>query len=113
MAVHRTDEFAPASRYLYDFGACSTGNGFAQFDSRQDAEYFGNWINPTKRIWFSYTEGDTTLIRCDTDAEFVAYVRETFAWYEERDGRRPGIDPGFSEDLKAAFVALGLGDLLH
>jgi hypothetical protein len=106
-------EFAPADRYLYDFKVCTIVKGWAQFDTAQDASYFGNWINPTTREWFSYTEGDTTLVRCADDAEFTAYVRQTFAWYEENDGKRPGIDPGFSEGLKAAFERIGLGDLLH
>jgi hypothetical protein len=106
-------EFCPADRYLYDFGACSIAKGWAQFDTRQDAHYFGNWVNPAKREWFTYAEGDTTLTRCATDQEFVAYVRETFAWYEEYDGNRPGIDPGFSEELRAEFERLGLADLLH
>jgi hypothetical protein len=111
--MEKITEFAPADRYLYDFGACSIAKGWAQFDSAQDASYFGNWVNPVKREWFAYCEGDTTLIRCESDAEFAAYVRETFDWYAERDGRRPGIDPGFSDDLKAAFNRVGLTDLLH
>lgn len=106
-------QFSPADRYVYDFKHCTMANGWAQFDSAQDASYFGNWINPTKREWFSYTEGDTTLIRCADDAEFIAYVRETFAWYEQHDERRPGIDPGFNVELKAEFERLGLTDLMH
>lgn len=106
-------EFAPADRYLYDFGACSVANGWAQFDTRQDASYFGNWVNPVKREWFTYAEGDTTLIRCADDAEFTTYCRETFAWYADRDGQRPGIDPGFGKTLRTEFERLGLADLLH
>ena len=111
--MERITEFAPADRYLYDFRACTPAKGWAQFDSKQDASYFGNWINPTRFEWFSYCEGDTTLIRCADSAEFVAYVRETFAWYENRDGRRPGIDAMGSSDLSAAFARLGLSDLMH
>lgn len=111
--MERITEFAPADRYLYDFKVCTTQKGWAQFDTAQDASYFGNWINPTRREWFSYTEGDTTLIRCATDEEFTTYVRETFQWYVDHDGKRPGIDPGFNDALKGAFEGLGLGDLLH
>ncbi len=111
--MERISEFAPADRYLYDFRVCTTDKGWAQFDSQQDASYFGNWVNPFKREWFTYAEGDTNLVRCDGDAEFIAYVRETFAFYEERDGKRPGIDPGFNEALRVEFVRLGLSDLLH
>ena len=70
-----TREFAPADRYLYDFGLCSVANGWAQFDTAQDASYFGNWINPDRRMMFSYAEGDTTLVECETDEEFAAHVR--------------------------------------
>ena len=113
MPVKVTREFCPADRYLYDLKVCTYAKGWAQFDTRQDASYFGNWVNPTARMLFNYAEGDTTLVECDTDEEFVARLRETFEWYATNDGRRPGIDPGFDESMKAAFERLGLGDLLH
>lgn len=111
--MKRTTEFSPADRYLYDFGLCKTANGWAQFDTAQDASYFGNWLNPFRLMWFSYCEGDCTLIECESPAEFAEYVRETFALYQKRDDRRPGIDPGFNEQLKAEFERLSLGDLMH
>ena len=110
----RTTGFAMSDRYNFDLGMCSAKNGWAQYDSRQDASYFGNWVNPRERRWFSYCEGDTTLVECSDDEDFVKYVRETHAWYVERDGDfKPGIDPGSNEGLKAEFIRLGLGDLLH
>lgn len=111
--MKRTTEFSPADRYLYDFKVLTMEKGWAQFDSAQDASYFGNWINPFERKWFTYCEGDCTLVECDDDAEFCQYVRETFAWYANRDGKRPGIDPGFNAELKRRFASIGLGDLLH
>jgi hypothetical protein len=42
-----TREFAPADRYLYDFGLCSNASSWAQVDTAQDASYFGTWANPT------------------------------------------------------------------
>lgn len=111
--MERKTEFVDADRYLFDFGACKTSKGWAQFDSRQDASYFGNWVNPTRRQWLTYCEGDVSLVTCVDDAEFIEYARKTFAWYEDRDGERPGIDPGFNVELRAAFERLGLADLLH
>ena len=35
-----TREFAPADRYVYDFGLCSYEKGWAQVDTAQDASYF-------------------------------------------------------------------------
>ena len=56
-----TREFWPGDRYVYDFGLCSYKKGWAQFDTAQDARYFGTWANPTRLIIFSYCKGDTTL----------------------------------------------------
>jgi hypothetical protein len=47
-----TRDFAPADRYLYDFKLLTSGKGWAQLDTRQDASYYGTWINPTKRQIF-------------------------------------------------------------
>ena len=66
-----TREFAPADRYLYDFGLCSYANGWAQVDTAQDASYFGTWANPTRLLIFNYCEGDTTLHEAETPEEFA------------------------------------------
>lgn len=114
MAIHRTNDFIMnGDRYRFDFKDCTYAKGWAQFDSRQDAHYFGNWVNPTTRQWASYCEGDVTLITCDTDEEFTAYVIETCNWYAERQDTRPGIDVFTMPELKARFEALGLAEWLH
>jgi hypothetical protein len=107
-----TKEFAPADRYVYDFVACATAKGWAQLDTRQDASYYGNWINPTERKLFSYCEGDTTLTEFETDEEFKVALAECIAWHRERL-YFVGIDPGFNRELKAAFVRLGFEAELH
>lgn len=108
-----TREFAPASRYLYDFGLCSAKHGFSQLDTSQDAEYYGNWANPTRLIIFSYCEGDCTLTECDTDAEFVAKIRDMARWeIEDNDGKFK-IDALCNQPMIARWESLGLGDLLH
>jgi hypothetical protein len=108
-----TREFAPADRYLYDFGPCSYANGFAQIDTSQDAPYFGKWANPTSLVIFSYCEGDTTHIQCETEAEFAAELRDIDAWNVSQGHGNARVDPGFSADMKAAFERIGLADLLH
>lgn len=113
-----TREFAPADRYLYDFKVLTTDKGFAQVDSRQDASYFGTWVSPTKRILFSYCEGDCTLTQCDTDAELLAELERMEKWNAESErrysnGKAIAIDPGFNAELKADCEAAGLGDYLH
>ena len=112
MAIEIIREFAPADRYVYDFGACSYKKGWAQIDTRQDAPYYGTWTNPDRREIFNYCEGDTTLTRCGTDDEYAAEVRRCAEWNKEA-GYWMGIDPGFGEEMKARFVALGLVELLH
>jgi len=114
-----TREFAQADRYLYDFKICTTSKGWAQLDSRQDASYFGTWINPAKRIIFNYCEGDTTTTECDTNVELQAELTAMEAWNRENGGREfsngkcIGIDPGFSEEIKAACMVAGLAEYLH
>jgi hypothetical protein len=99
-------------RYAFDFKLCTAAKGYAQLDTAQDASYFGNWINPTERRLVSYTEGDITIITCESDEEFVAEVKRTCELYLEHDGERPGIDP-FTDALKAEFVRLGLSEWFH
>lgn len=106
-------EFAPADRYLYDFKACTTGKGWAQIDTSQDASYYGNWINPTTRELFCYCEGDTILTKCDSDAEMQEQVLKMRTWNEEQGHRFMGIDPGFSAPLKDALISAGLQTYLH
>lgn len=105
--------FRPADRYVYDFGLCSTKNGFAQFDTGQDASYYGTWANPHKLAIVCYCEGDVTATMCDNVAEFVSEMNKLKEWNEESGNGFKGIDPGFNEELKAAFVEMGLGGLLH
>ncbi len=108
-----TREFAPADRYTYDFGLCSYENGGAQVDTAQDASYFGIWANPIRLMIFSYCEGDTTLKEAASPEELATELCEIDAW-SRANGHGPArIDPGFDPAMKAAFVALGLADLLH
>lgn len=113
MTIKTTREHAPADRYTYDFGPCSYSNGWAQIDTEQDASYFGQWANPTSLKVFSYVEGDTCLHECGTADEFVTLLREIEA-FEIEQGRKPArIDPGLGADMRAAFDALGIANMLH
>ena len=100
-------------RYYFDFGPCSTSKGYAQVDTGQDAWYFGIWANPSKLRIMSYTEGDILLKEAESPQEFEAEIRRIKAWHDEQGIPFKGIDPGFSDSLKARFEGLGLGDLLH
>lgn len=113
MSINTTHEFCPADRYIYDFGICSTKNGFAQIDTEQDASYYGNWCNPFKRVAFSYVEGDCYTTVCDTDEDFVTHLRSIAKWNTDQGFEPIFLDPGFNEELKAKLAELGLDDLLY
>lgn len=108
-----TRQHVPADRYLYDFGPCSYENGFAQIDTSQDASYFGTWANPSSLVIFSYCEGDTTHMQCETAEEFAAELRAIDSWNVKQGHGHARIDPGFDPAMKAAFQSTGLADLLH
>lgn len=79
-------------------------------DTKQDAPYFGNWVNPTTLQLFSYCEGDTTLTDCEDDKDFVEAVRECCEWHKEREYFL-GIDA--DGEMRSRFESLGLGEFLH
>jgi hypothetical protein len=99
-------------RYKYDFHLCRPADGWAQLDTRQDASYYGNWINPLTLKLFSYCEGDTTLTECADAADFIQTVRVCVAWHKERE-YFIGIDAMCSERIVEAFTSLGLAEFFH
>ena len=109
MPKQTTRSFTPTgSRYMFD-SRLTAGKGWAQVDNVQDASYFGQWANPYQRKLVSYCEGDITIVRCDTDDEFVAELR---AWCSFQDTHR-GLDPGLNDELEARLLELGFEDLFH
>lgn len=81
-------------------------------DTSQDASYYGTWANPFELKLVNYCEGDVTESQWDTEAGFVAGVRELERWARE-GGYWRGIDGMCNDRLIARFRELGLGDLLH
>lgn len=107
--MQTTRSFHPnTDRYVFDFKLCPSARGWAQFDTRQDASYFGNWINPFERKLVNFAEGDLAITVCDSDEEFAAELAARVAWCRERDDF-VGLDPGFNEPLAAKLAALGYG----
>jgi hypothetical protein len=99
-------------RYKYDFRLCHYKQGWAQLDTRQDASYFGQWINPLSLKLFSYVEGDKTLTDCEDEADFIATVRECVRWHKEA-GYFIGIDGMCHPPIIEAFTRMGLAEFLH
>ncbi len=113
MATTIQRDFTPADRYLYNFNKCSYANGWAQIDTEQDAIYYGQWINPERRLIFAYVEGDCILTKCETDADLQSEMFRMKEWNVKQGWRFMGIDPGFNEALKTALITAGLEQYLH
>lgn len=75
--------FFPAERYLIDFAEDFTETGWEQFDTDQDAHYFGVWVNRRLRSTLTYAEGDWTLVECPDDAHYEAEIHDAIAFYGE------------------------------
>jgi len=111
--MKRTAGFTPCGdRYAYDFRLCLPAKGWAQLDTKQDAWYYGNWINPLTLETVSYAEGDATHIKYDDEAEFVRGVGESLAWHTEH-GWEPKIDGMCRPEIIEAFTRMGFAPYLH
>ena len=60
-------------RYKYDFKVCSHRDGWVQYDTDQDAWYFGVWVHPLRQEILTYAEGDVTKVKCTS---MDSYKRE-------------------------------------
>jgi len=58
--------FLSADRYLFDFRLCPVSQGWIQYDTNQDAWYFGVWVNVERRKVVTYAEGDIYLVECSS-----------------------------------------------
>lgn len=101
-----------SDRYRFDVRDCKPSDGWAQLDTRQDASYYGNWVNPIKLELVSYCEGDVTRTKCTSDLDFIQTLRECINWHKER-ALFIGIDPMGRPEIQSAFVQLGFGTELH
>ena len=90
-------EFAPGDRYLYDFKLCTPAKGWMQYDTDQDAWYFGVWVNKGKREILTYAEGDLSLVTCPSVESFNAEIAHMNAFYGE--GRECAVIDAESGDM--------------
>lgn len=61
---HAARPFCGDERYYWDFGPCGPRSGWTQYDTDQDAWYFGIWVHMEKRLILTYAEGDLSLVEC-------------------------------------------------
>lgn len=68
-----TDRFiVDGDRYAFDFDICTSEKGWKQYDTDQDAWYFGVWVHLEKRQVITYAEGDHIVVDCPTVESFKA-----------------------------------------
>jgi hypothetical protein len=75
--------FLPDERYIVDFAPDLTSEGWLQFDTNQDAPYFGMWVNPSKFLTLTYAEGDWTLVVCPDKEHYNAEIQDAIEFYDE------------------------------
>lgn len=68
-------------RYSYDFQKCKAEDGWKQFDTNQDAWYFGIWCNQKKLQIMCYVEGDEILTKCKDAESYNKELKEMEEFY--------------------------------
>jgi hypothetical protein len=73
--IHEVD------RYVVDFATDFQSEGWRQFDTDQDAAYFGVWLNPRTFQVLQYAEGDWQLIDCHDRDRYRGEVERLIDFY--------------------------------
>ena len=64
--------FLHIDRYIFDSEYCASEKGWKQYDTTQDASYFGIWVHLEDRLILTYCEGDLTLVDCPDNEHLKA-----------------------------------------
>lgn len=75
--------FLPCDRYRVDFADDFTAEGWEQFDTDQDASYFGVWVNRQTLQTLTYAEGDWTLVTCPDKQRYRLEIEDAIRFYGE------------------------------
>ena len=67
-------------RYYYD-ERLAQSDGWKQFDTWQDAPYFGVWVNSATRQIMTFAEGDETLVTAPDESAFDAELSDCVEFY--------------------------------
>jgi len=70
-------------RYYFDSKLCAPSGGFEQFDTQQDASYFGVWVSREEMAIVTYAEGDLSLVACASADSFKAEIKSMEEFYGE------------------------------
>jgi hypothetical protein len=72
---------ADTDRYIVDFADKFKAEGWEQYDTDQDAHYFGVWVNPRSRMVLTYAEGDWSVVTCPTKESYLAEIQSMNEFY--------------------------------
>ncbi len=70
-----------ADRYRYDFTTHTPDKGWQQYDTEQDASYFGVWVHAADRVIVCFAEGDETTTASPTAEAFRAELAALAAFH--------------------------------
>lgn len=79
-------------RYYFDFMEGFLGGGWQQYDTDQDAWYFGVWVNIERREILTYAEGDITLRACASVESLKAQLESMAKFYGDPPPAFTSID---------------------
>ena len=103
-----TCAFWSAERYAVDFADDFTSEGWEQFDTDQDAAYFGVWVNRTKRLVLTYAEGDWYIVDCANDERYNAEIKSLIEFYSEgyefKTIDRDGTPTTYCQDREKFYI---------
>lgn len=107
-------------RYQFDMTHCAAEDGWEQYDTDQDAWYFGVWVRLSTRETVTYAEGDITHVSAPTDEAFAAELASMADFYGDPPpafkvitgdgqlvavtGARPGEDGPSGSELLAEVL---------
>lgn len=91
------------SRYRFD-----SKPGWVQYDTSQDAWYFGVWVNQSERKILTYAEGDVSVVTCPTVDQFNAEISKLNAFYEAgfiaKSYDKDGAETVYRQDREKFFI---------
>ncbi len=68
-------------RYMFDHHL-KASDGWMQYDTAQDASYFGVWVNPKRMATITFAEGDVSIVICKTPKAYNAEIEKMNEFYE-------------------------------
>lgn len=96
--VHRL-HLGDGDRYFWDFDDDFRAAEWEQFDTDQDASFFGVWVNRRLMQTLTYCEGDLILVTCPDARHYNDEITDACRYYGEGfeaitcDSIGPGLIP--------------------